>query len=108
MKFELKCPGFYESEKDFFCYLYPALDTESANSVLQLEGLEVFFSVAVGSDYVVFVERVLIDSHSIFSNQWNALPIALPPLTQDIYFEIVATQNDTVLYSSTQALKWRR
>lgn len=107
VKFELKCPGVYESERDFFCYLYPLLDTESADNVLQLEGLEVFSSVAVGSDYVVFLEPVLIDSHSIFSNQWNALPIALPPLTQDIYFEIVVTQKDTVLYSSTQAMKWR-
>ena len=104
--FEVSCSDTYDSNSDFFCYLRPRIVKENSENSFELKDLEVFFSVALGGDYIVFLQEALIDSQFLYSNQWNAISMVFPLLEKDLSVELVVTIGETILYSFSQVISY--
>jgi GT2 family glycosyltransferase len=98
LDFELKCPDSFENGVDTVCYLWPRLEAEGIH---EITGVELYYSVAIGADYVVWLKPALPYGQKIFTNQWNALVINLPPVNRDLYVEVVVVKDGNHLFSTT-------
>lgn len=98
LDFELKCPDSYENGVDTVCYLWPR---HQAEGIREITGIEVYYCVAIGSDYVVWLKPALAHGQKIFTNQWNALVINLPPMKQALHVEVVVMKDGKHIFSAT-------
>lgn len=95
--FEVRYPESYEIGVDTVCYLWPRLEDAG---IQDLTGVELYYSVVIGFDYVVWLKPALPHGQKVFSNQWNALVINLPPMKQDLHIEVVVVKDGTHLFST--------
>jgi glycosyltransferase involved in cell wall biosynthesis len=98
--FELQCPESYENGVDTVCYLWPKLENAG---IQEITGVEVYYSVVIGADYVVFLQPALPLGQKVFSNQWNALVINLPAMKTALHLEVVVLKDGKHLFSTTSA-----
>lgn len=107
VEFRSSFPDAHTESSDIFCFVYPALSDDGEPRGVKLEGLEVYYSVATGSEYVAFMKPALIFEQHIHANQWNAVSINIPPLTCDLVIELSLFGDGELVYSSPHCVSYR-
>lgn len=106
LEFNSIFPDFHTEISDIFCFIRPSLPGEGAARFCKLEGFELYFSVAIGSDYVVYMKKSLIHEQHVICNQWNAVSVSIPPLSCDLVIELAVFHGAKLVYSTSSVVPY--
>lgn len=106
LEFDANFPVGYRNDHDAFCYLQPKFGQEDIYFPFEIEGMEIYYSIALGSDYLVYLKPALVDSQKLYANQWNALLLDIPPVARDLCVEISVINKGEPLFSASQLVSF--
>jgi len=106
LEFDVKFPFAYRNDNDTFVYLQPKFGWEETHCPFEVEDIMIYYSIALESNYLVYLNPALVDSQKIYANQWNALFLDIPPVTRDLYVELAVIFKGEPLFNASQLISF--